>query len=172
MGMPKRITQSRWVISRKDPSLSYFTNSQLKDYWMTLDIEKLEPLEKALDAPVQFKIAPLEVRFEWMDEGPKTNWWNVFQTHVREIRGLDWKPVWSKPEGESVECLDDAERENFPLDFVQDVASMIIELAKGDGKTIPFLPPVGFLQDIGRFRLHRASREATAPMVGDVDPSA
>jgi hypothetical protein len=122
MGMPKRITQSRWVISRKDPSLSYFTNSQLKDYWMTLDIEKLEPLEKALDAPVQFKIAPLEVRFEWMDEGPKTNWWNVFQTHVREIRGLDWKPVWSKPEGESVECLDDAERENFPLDFVQDVS--------------------------------------------------
>lgn len=181
MVMPKRLSGSRRVVSLYDPALVNFPqlrtekldNGQevpilgLVPYGATLDMSFLGDLsELPCDGPTVFEVMPLRTRFLHLDKGEKTDWTIIFQLHVSAIDNSGIKNLsWEQLPNFDYKTLTDESLEMFPVDFIRDIGNMIVQLAKGDGATIPFLMLDTYM-DVSRrsraARLLSMSRAATA----------
>lgn len=155
MAMPKRLSGARELISMLDPSIQGIpslkkiqnadgTESVMGKipYGNTLDITFLGDLSGLpYGGPTIFRVMPLQTKYMYLDNGEDTNWRLVFQLHVSGIRnsGVDKDINFERANGLDYSILTDESLELFPIDFIEDIGHMIVQLAKGDGNTIPFI---------------------------------
>jgi len=154
MAIPKRITESRWLVSRIDPELIDVDLKLQRDYWKTLDIDKLGDI-KDLDL-TKVKVKPLLAQYGNLnsDDRSAMDDWLIFSFHVEEISD----PIY-KLEFEGIgdnKYISADIRNQFPESFIKDIADMICQLANGDGVRIPFAIPLGLGDTLRHYRLHRA----------------
>lgn len=154
MAIPRRITGTRKLVAMCDPSLATFPQLKTKmlngvevpdiglvPYGTTLDIAYLGDLsELPGGGPTVFEVMPMQTRFMSWDRGENTDHVAVFQMHVVGVENFDAKPPlsWETIQGVDHKTLDEKSVEQFPMSFIVDISHMIIQLAKGDGQTIPF----------------------------------
>jgi hypothetical protein len=139
MGMKRRITAERKVISRVDPSLNVCSMSDVAAYSKSLNLDDLGKLPGYYDSPTYFHILPLKARWSSLDRGNENtsdDLWAIFSTHVTRIEGVDFE-IEFDGSGEHKHIKDEC-REFIPDDFMRDIAQMIIQLANGEGTHVPF----------------------------------
>jgi hypothetical protein len=146
MGMKKRITSNRRVISRVDRSLTGLDIKTIRDYALSLDIESLGDISQLIEPPTIWTISPLKAKYAHLDMGEGQNnsqsFWNIFALHVVGCEDRDVVLEWEGA-GDS-KSLTDAVREQIPEDYIRDIAQMIIQLANGDGTYVPFDVQAGY----------------------------
>jgi hypothetical protein len=155
MGIPKRMTDTRWIISRIDTALAFVDDEKLKKYWGSFDIEHLGTFDPK-DEPAKIKVKPLSTRFASLDKGLGNNTsddhWAIFALHVEEIDSNDFKLEF---EGSgNTRSLTESSRQQFPENFIADVSDMICQMANADGNKVPFALRLSFVSTMKHYRLN------------------
>lgn len=175
MAMPKRLSGARELISMLDPSIQGVPSIKKVPredgteiitgkipYGNTLDISYLGDLSVLPHGgPTIFKVMPLQSKYMYLDQDEDTNWRMVFQLHVSGVRnsGVDKEIEFEKINGLDYSILTDESLDLFPIDFIEDIGHMIIQLAKGDGNTIPFI-----MRDFSMVNLRRSQAASVLSM--------
>jgi hypothetical protein len=140
MGLKKRITQERKVISRVDSSLALLPADTIKGYWKSLDIEDIGDLGALIEPPTVWTIRPMLAKYAHLDQGHGNNnaasLWQIFSLHVTGCDDPSLQLSY-EPFGD-VQMLSESVREQIPEDWIADIANMVIQLANSDGTHVPF----------------------------------
>ena len=147
--IPARETKSRWVVSVHDEALSDIPSTQMKDYADTRDISVLGidqntgTVGKTGKLATMFLIEPLRQKFANLADPQNRNSFTnqaVFAAHVVDSRNAPPDVV------RRGDRLTDEALSSMPLEIIDEIATVIIELSTGAGRgvTTPFSLPVGY----------------------------
>lgn len=147
-----RDTKPRWVVPVRDDALRDVSRSDMREYIRTRDLSVLgidmkTGIVQSNGEPVTlYKVEPLKQLMANLSDPEarsRNNLTAVFATHVSEA--INTPVHFEREDGR----LNDRFMESVPLDDIEEIATVIIELATGGGRgaTIPFSSPVGFWAD-------------------------
>jgi len=142
MAIIKRPTAAKKVVSRFDPSWRFTGDTKIDgegayvSYCNTLDFGIVEKCGTLQDPFTVIEILPLKVMYEPFVNGDRSNWWEIFRSHVTSIDEVRLEMKGDK--------ISDSMREQLPKDLIEDIGRMIVDIASVDGVSVFFTLPDGY----------------------------
>lgn len=164
MSITRRMTADIKIISRRDPALACAGKAAI-EYGRTLDIETLGDRKEWALTPSVFTVKPLMPEYEhYAYDISGTDFWRVFQAHVRECTELEFALEFEDGK------LHSKHRNDFPPEVVIDIATAVIQLANKNDSTF-FGLGGDYLDSLRNAAVAAASRTASMVDAKNKNPS-